>query len=340
MDSLKPIRQTDRGIQLLRIIACIAVFICHFGQRMELWNINDNFFNLSQLGSYGVQLFFVISGYLACFSLSEGKSVIDFYKKRAIRLLPLYYFCILYYFITETFLFKDIPADPQHLGWLRYLFCLNGIVPSDGYFWGNIGITWTIPVFVLFYLLAPLIVRFAKKTWVIVILLIGAIGLAFVIKQFVPGWLSAFTYLPCFLFGILVYCAKKDNKRFIVLILLLIFAIVFKWIEWIEFGDIITGIITDKIVISSLFAAMIIISEQFTVSSKRIIRTLDILDEHSYTLYLIHGIIFCGIIDKFEFNIYLRIAIAVFGTLILTILVHKFIEKPVQRFLYNRFFHK
>ncbi len=185
-------------------------------------------------------------------------------------------------------------------------------------------------MFVFFYLLAPFIIRIAKKTWITIILFIGSIGIVFVINLFIPGWLSAFKYLPCFIFGILVFNAKKNNKRFIILVSLLLFAIIFKWVE---FGNTITGIITDKIVISSLFAAMIIISEQFTVSSKRLISIMDVLDEHSYTLYLVHGIIFCGIIDKFEFNMYLRISIAVFGTLILTIMVHKYIEKPIQRLL-------
>lgn len=157
--SVKESKSVDRGIQLLRILACLAVFICHFGQRLHFDKWSTNLYNFTQLGRYGVELFFVISGYLVCYSLSKNSSVLQFYKKRAIRILPLYYFCILYYFITETFIFRDVPTDPSGLGWLRYLFCLNGIVPSDGYFWSNIGITWTIPVFVLFYLIAPFLIN-------------------------------------------------------------------------------------------------------------------------------------------------------------------------------------
>ncbi|MBQ9375118.1 MAG: acyltransferase [Ruminococcus sp.] len=150
---------TDRGIQILRIIACLAVFFCHFGQRLKLGRFSANLLNFSQLGRYGVELFFVVSGYLVCFSLLNGKSAIQFYKKRIIRILPLYYFSILVFFITESFVFRDVPKDDMHLGWLRYIFCLNGIVPSEGYFWSNIGITWTIPVFLMFYILAPFFIR-------------------------------------------------------------------------------------------------------------------------------------------------------------------------------------
>ena len=99
-------KQYDRGIQLLRIAACFAVYICHFGQRMHFEEISSNLFYLSQLGKYGVELFFVVSGYLACFSLSDDSSVINFYKKRLIRILPLYYFCIFYFFLDRIFDFQ------------------------------------------------------------------------------------------------------------------------------------------------------------------------------------------------------------------------------------------
>ena len=90
---------------------------------MSLSRLSTDLYAFSQLGRYGVELFFVISGYLACISLSSKQSVGVFYKKRAIRILPLYYFCIGYFFLMETFLFHSIPEDPLHLGWLRYIFC-------------------------------------------------------------------------------------------------------------------------------------------------------------------------------------------------------------------------
>ena len=325
----------DRGIQLLRVLACIAVFVCHFGQRMNLQNLSPYIYNLSQLGQYGVELFFVISGYLACLSLSSGKSIIAFYKKRIVRILPLYYFCILYYFFTETFIFKAIPDDSLNLYWLRYIFCLNGIVPSSGeYFWSNIGITWTIPVFFVFYLLAPLIVKLSKTTLFSCIMLIGFIGLRFIIHKLCPRWFSSFDYLPCFIIGVVVYNAKKENSRFITSVCLLLFVIVLRWIESGGYiFDSVNIILPSVFVISAVFAVMLICSDQFVLQKLRFVRIIDILDEHSYTLYLVHGIVFCGIIDKFNINIYFRIAIAIFGTVFLTIIIHKFIEKPAQKVL-------
>jgi len=42
-------------IQIIRIIACLLVFVVHFGQRMEFNGIVRVF---TDFGKYGVQLFF------------------------------------------------------------------------------------------------------------------------------------------------------------------------------------------------------------------------------------------------------------------------------------------
>lgn len=52
-------------IQLYRIIACIGVFVCHLGQRI---NLMGGFRLTTDLGQHGVEMFFVVSGYVACLS--------------------------------------------------------------------------------------------------------------------------------------------------------------------------------------------------------------------------------------------------------------------------------
>lgn len=337
-------RQIDRGIQILRIVSCFAVFFCHFGQRLHINELSKNLYNFSSLGRFGVQLFFVISGYLACFSLAHAKSIVQFYKKRAFRILPLYYFSILYFFLTESIVFRHIPKDAMHLGWLRYIFCLNGIVPSEGYFWCNIGITWTIPVFVLFYILAPLIVKVAKSTLSSTLVLIASIGVSYIINAYARGWFSAFSYMPCFIIGILVYNAKKENLIFITTAGLQLFVFITQNGEW--QGYISKIIINSELfVISAIFATIVLVTDNFALNSKRITRILDILDEHSYTLYLVHGITFCGIIDKFDINefnssitaVVFRLFISIVLTAILTIVIHRYYEKPIQKKLSDRF---
>ena len=55
---------------------------------------------LANQGAAGVYLFFVLSGYLACcdrkLPTAGKKELLTYYKKRLVRILPLYYGVILY----------------------------------------------------------------------------------------------------------------------------------------------------------------------------------------------------------------------------------------------------
>lgn len=151
------------NIQILRVLACLGVFVTHLAQRMGItgfWGRAANF------GASGVYLFFLISAFLACGSAgcrpgAGRKGVISYYIRRAFRILPLYYAVILYNFLLHTLLLHNTTPDPAGLGWLRYLFMTNAFFPAPDNFWGNLSGTWTISLFVCFYLTAPLLVRAA-----------------------------------------------------------------------------------------------------------------------------------------------------------------------------------
>lgn len=150
-------------IQLLRALACIGVFITHLAPRLgatgkAAWLANQ--------GAAGVYLFFVLSGYLACcdrkLPTAGKKELLTYYKKRLVRILPLYYGVILYNILLHGLILKDIPADPQGLYWLRYFFLTNSVIPAPNDFWGNLSATWTISLFMAFYLLVPVFVRLIR----------------------------------------------------------------------------------------------------------------------------------------------------------------------------------
>ena len=240
-------------------------------------------------------------------------------------------------------IFRNIPPDSYHLGWFRYIFFLNGVVPSEGYFWSNIGITWTIPVFLIFYLLAPLLIKTIKTTWHSALILIASLPVSYLISNRLHGWLSAFVFLPCFLFGIFVYYAKKEHFEFLSSTLLLVFVFSMKWCNWQRhLSKFVQN--SDNIVVSALFASLLLLSDRFQINNTTVQKVLSFFDEHSYTLYLVHGITFCGIIDKMDLNvipnhmiaIVCKLFIAILGTGILTYLTHKFYEKPLQKRLQKR----
>lgn len=87
----------------LRIIAAFLVVVHHVEQFKKIFNL-PNYFELPTIklfGKIGVILFFVLSGFLITFLLLKEKeqtktiSVVDFYKRRILRIWPLYFLIIL-----------------------------------------------------------------------------------------------------------------------------------------------------------------------------------------------------------------------------------------------------
>lgn len=312
----------DLSIQILRIIACFGVFLVHLGQRL---NVSDIIRNFTDFGAYGVEMFFIISGYLALLSLDKkNEKTLPYYKKRAIRILPLYFFVVLFFFITEYFIWGNIPIDDKGLGWLRYIFVLNGIIGSDTYFWSNLGITWTIPMFLLFYLIAPWIFKVVKKLWSSLILLALSLIIAFVYPKYANGNLLILSYLPCFFIGSVIYFSLKENKTELSLLIFALLSLFYFITNW-----------SSDYAYSFIFAIIFIAFNKLNIKAKNNLFTkiINVLDSYSFALYLGHGIIFCGIIDHLELSNLYNLLIAIFGTLTVTVILHNFIEKPCTSLL-------
>lgn len=313
----------NSSIQILRIIACLLVFIVHFAQRT---GISGNLRLITDFGKYGVQLFFIISGLLATMGLQKQEKISIYYKKRIINILPLYYIVILWYFITETILnehFYHIPKDVNGLGWFRYIFLLNGFIPNNTYFWSNLGITWTIPIFTFFYLIIPFIIKVIKNYKFSFIIMILSFLLSTILNSIYPCVI--FGNISYFFIGVFIYYFWKENKlRFCSLFFLIISILcsIFGKINYYFIFAVIISILLEKEITLSKFAQKII----------------DKVDGYTYTLYLVHGIVFCSLIDKlpiFQVNLsnftigVVAILLSFFGTII----VHDFIERPIQKFL-------
>ncbi len=318
------------SIQLLRVSACLLVFLVHFGQRVGLSGFLRGF---SDFGAHGVRLFFLISGFLAgkTFYENPNTDILNYYKKRMIATLPLYYLVILYYFISENILnhfVSVIPADELGIGWFRYIFLLNGFLKSDTYFWSNLGITWTIPIFMFFYLVAPWILRKVRTVfasvvvWVIVFLATQILGVFYSC--------TLLDQLHFLFLGAMVYVCVKKECASRCLVVFLVAAICMTIIGKMPYAY------------ALIFASILIAMTNFDTIClpKWMYNIVNVLDKYSYTIYLIHGVVFCSILDRLNALDASKIIIAIIaivGTLAATVFVGKFMEKPIQSFLKKRF---
>lgn len=93
------------------------------------------------MGAHCVQIFFVISGYLGCsyFFRCSDSTVIEYYKKRSLRILPIYYAAILAAMIYVELFTQGFNKDVFYLGWARYYLGLNTLLPSaDFWHWKRV----------------------------------------------------------------------------------------------------------------------------------------------------------------------------------------------------------
>lgn len=319
----------NQALQLLRILACVAVFVVHFGQRMEFSGLLGA---VTEYGKYGTRLFFLLSGYLAAKSIlgKPAFNVKEYYIKRAIRILPLYYAVILFFFLTETFIWRVIPEDSLKLGWSRYVFLLNGIVGSDERFWSNLGATWTIPVFCFFYLVIPWMMKLIKDLRSAAVAFAASAVVSVLCLKYCNGNLLAVRKMSIFFLGIMIYMldTKKDKRIFTGVAVLTIIVMA------------ITGAEIAYIIVLLLALLLLAMKDADIYFSEKWAKIIDILDEHSYTLYLAQGIIFCGFVDKLWIPMKYRAAVILLTTVLLTYLMHRFVEKPAQRVLTRKLLKK
>ncbi len=115
---------------------------------------------VSKPGAYGVQIFFVISAYLGCsYFFRPTATTLGYYKKRALRIVPIYYAAILVAMVYIELFTSGYNEDIFHLGWLRYFFALNTILPSADFTqWNNSFGFWTMTEFIFFYITIPMVI--------------------------------------------------------------------------------------------------------------------------------------------------------------------------------------
>ncbi|TOO76409.1 acyltransferase, partial [Vibrio parahaemolyticus] len=80
----------------VRGIAALAVVIYHYLYRYnELYTHQDLNLDWAYWGKYGVQLFFIISGFVIFMSLERVKKPLDFIASRFTRLFPAYWIALI-----------------------------------------------------------------------------------------------------------------------------------------------------------------------------------------------------------------------------------------------------
>lgn len=299
---------------------------------------------MGRLGIYGVSIFYVLSGLTLYFVYYDKmkptkEDLISFFKKRIFRIFPLLWLVT----FVAVILSRKIPNFYDLFLNLSGLF---GFIKWETYFSPGV---WSIGNELVFYVFFPFFILFTKSYKLLMIMLstlILGLYLFFAFNKLNTSielseqWSiysnplnQVFLFLGGFFIGLFLHNIKIDNSVVIILFLLSIILFVFYPV----FGDpinLVTGV--NRLVFTTCCFIFCISFYKMTFTLPQFIhKPLTLLGEASYSVYLLHPIVYnitgiaFSISGKYLFNVpeSVRILISILTTLSISYLVYQKFEK-------------
>jgi len=337
------------SIQILRALAALMVTIAHTRYEFALkLGLGQTIPEMAG-GAAGVDLFFVISGFVMVYgsvgAYGQPGAPQDFFIRRLIRIVPLYWIATTILVVHVAVNYTNLAAANQSVGTIIASYLFVPWPQPNGGMNPILGQGWTLDFEMFFYVLfaASLLVR----------PLIGVAGLALILILYV----LAGPYLPLplplqhfanpllfeFVFGMAIAAACHWRVRLpkaVPYCLLAIGAVgLAASVQWGSEGSL-------RVLIWGVPCALIVMGAVYSESTfqpgpigRRLGRLLGLLGDASYALYLLHGfvhaaprLLFPGLIDPSRFP-WLYITFLVCLSVTFSCVFHIAVERPVTRWL-------
>ncbi|MBP2155771.1 acyltransferase family protein [Erwinia rhapontici] len=323
-----------RSLQALRFYAAFAIVIYHACRQHGI-ETGSNFINklFTHQLAFGVDIFFVISGYVIFSSYTnKPKGALYFIIDRIIRIAPMYWFTTIIFTAMLYINFDIYPlSDISFDGILKSLL----FIPSknlQGIYLPVHSVGWSLNMEVAFYALMSIsIVLFSKRIEIPLIILVSLLYVISGSFDFMSFYHNGIVFE--FLLGVLVAVITKSKLRKPTLS---------KKYLW--------------IIVSLCVIAMMLLSDKYRfiywgipsflivlclVYSEVEIKTSDLmmfLGASSYSLYLIHRIVISSMLWIFgnSGNAIVFIASSVLLSVAVAALTYLYVERPVGIWLKNR----
>jgi peptidoglycan/LPS O-acetylase OafA/YrhL len=204
----------------LRFFAFLAVFVYHALQANHVVG------RIAAYGALGVQVFFVLSGFLiggilldlktlSTAERSWGSRLRVFYVRRALRIFPVYYLTLLALLALERF---DVAAvGGSQLFFWNAMYLTNVEIFRTGSMVGGLSHFWSLCVEEHFYLLAPLVVlscTVRQLSWLCVVTWIaaavGRASLQLAGRRY--GWVLSPLQFDCMTVGVAAAIVQKTGN--------------------------------------------------------------------------------------------------------------------------------
>ena len=341
---MRPIPQ----LQILRALAALVVVVFHIQGELRHRGLGDPFPDLT-VGAFGVDLFFVISGFIMVYASSPlfgaAGARLNFMSKRLARIAPLYWGFTTVFALIAVVLAR-LPghpaASPAHI-LASYLF-VPAARPEDGAIFPTYSLGWTLNYEMFFYLCFAAAVGFRRAIAVplisaALILLVVAGSLA-TLPWPLAYWSNTLTLE--FVFGMLVAVFTLAGRRIPARIGLLLVAgavaAVAIYVPYIDSLSSLRGLAWGLPAAAVVAAALGLEVGATSLPMRLMVR----LGDASYSLYLVHSAFFIAafallsrLVDPHGLP---AIAYALFllaGSIICAVLLYRLFERPVTRRLHG-----
>ena len=337
-----------KQIDTFRFFAALAVVVAH-------WLHFIPWIDGLRLGFIGVDLFFVISGFLISYQLlklkdknqshknSPTKAIISFLCRRSLRIFPLYFIVL-------------ILATIFNQGEIRDAFIYNFTYTSNFYFiqeqkWSSIfSHFWSLSVEEHFYLVWPILLLLIRRSLVpFLIVSIATFSLVFRYLSFTSTndyfavYIHTFSCLDLFMFGAMLsyllhrnetqflnFFSNKNIKILVLLGLLLTYSSLLMFSEestyiWVFFrfifGVFCAGLLA-LLVLGFKGRAALVFENKYLVYGGKL----------SYAIYLVHNFVPGMLIEikKLEWPIVIEYIVYLSVTILFSMLLHRFVEMPIR----------
>ncbi|OFI33865.1 acyltransferase family protein [Alteromonas lipolytica] len=318
-------------LDALRGIAAIAVVFYHYFYRYNvLYGHEGVSVDWTIYGKHGVQLFFVVSGFVIFWSLNRTHKPLDFIVSRFSRLYPAYWFAVI---CTSSFLLY-FGLDGRNVTLYEVIINLSMIQEFlrvkhvDGVYW-----TLTVELTFYFWVFVFFIFNQLKNIayFLILFLLISVLSvLDFLPPNNIVDKLLIMKHLPFFSVGVCLYSFihKDFSGKWLALLLISLSTVYFYY-------DVYLTIMF--LFVFAVFYLAIAGHLKFLIFTPFLF-----LGSISYSLYLVHQNIGYLIINKsylYGLSPYFAICIALFTCLMLATLITYFIEKPSLKLMRNYYYN-
>lgn len=319
-------------IDALRGIAAILVLCYHFTVRFwEQFGHQDAFFFNVSFGQYGVDLFFVISGFVIFLTLHRLNKTLAYIKNRFLRIFPLFCIVVLLEIVVQLYITPpDMSKGLSHLEMLANFTLIHQFfyIPSIN------GVYWTLAFEMSFYfwvLLCFKIVPMRHRELTVFLWVLMSVGIMAVgdhlLQNGIPYRVQlvfSLSYSQLFAAGIVLYCSYQDKLTSQRALMLAVFVAAHFYIHgW----------------IAGLIAGISIVA--LYLASKNALRFLEnrvalYLGSISYALYLVHQNIGHIVMKKVflaGFGQLEAMSLAILTSILLASLLTYFVEKPLVNLL-------